>query len=105
MKRKAVGIWGCKDCGKVKAGGAYTMKYVMMSSYSVYIEFSVSLVVMCFLICHFAFPALLVRSLSEAQSGACGSRPKHDYGQFEKEYLDFVVQLRVVNYDVTILPI
>lgn len=28
VKRKAVGIWGCKDCGKVKAGGAYTMKYV-----------------------------------------------------------------------------
>ncbi|XP_076888767.1 large ribosomal subunit protein eL43-like [Bidens hawaiensis] len=23
--RKAVGIWGCKDCGKVKAGGAYTL--------------------------------------------------------------------------------
>ncbi|KAL4278800.1 hypothetical protein GQ457_03G027760 [Hibiscus cannabinus] len=21
VKRKAVGIWGCKDCGKVKAGG------------------------------------------------------------------------------------
>jgi hypothetical protein len=31
VKRKAVGIWGCKDCGKVKAGGAYTMKYVPMS--------------------------------------------------------------------------
>lgn len=29
VKRKAVGIWGCKDCGKVKAGGAYTMKYVL----------------------------------------------------------------------------
>jgi ribosomal protein L37AE/L43A len=40
VKRKAVGIWGCKDCGKVKAGGAYTMKYVMMSGYSVYIESS-----------------------------------------------------------------
>ncbi|KAL3537104.1 hypothetical protein ACH5RR_000470 [Cinchona calisaya] len=25
VKRKAVGIWGCKDCSKVKAGGAYTM--------------------------------------------------------------------------------
>ncbi|KAG2241006.1 hypothetical protein Bca52824_096892 [Brassica carinata] len=22
---KGCGIWGCKDCGKVKAGGAYTM--------------------------------------------------------------------------------
>jgi ribosomal protein L37AE/L43A len=32
VKRKAVGIWGCKDCGKVKAGGAYTMKYVIISS-------------------------------------------------------------------------
>ena len=52
-----------------------------------------------------AFPALLVRSLSGAQSGACGSRPRHEYGQFEKEYLDFVVQPRVVNYDVAILPI
>ena len=52
-----------------------------------------------------AFPALLVRSLSGAQCGACGSRPRHEYGQFEKEYLDFVVQPRVVNYDVAILPI
>ncbi|XP_024366067.1 uncharacterized protein [Physcomitrium patens] len=26
VKRKAVGIWSRKDCGKVKAGGAYTMK-------------------------------------------------------------------------------
>ncbi|KAK6777606.1 hypothetical protein RDI58_024324 [Solanum bulbocastanum] len=25
VKRKAVGIWGRKDCGKVKAGGAYTL--------------------------------------------------------------------------------
>ncbi|PTQ38176.1 hypothetical protein MARPO_0053s0100, partial [Marchantia polymorpha] len=24
-QRKAVGIWNCKDCGKVKAGGAYTL--------------------------------------------------------------------------------
>jgi ribosomal protein L37AE/L43A len=32
VKRKAVGIWGCKDCGKVKAGGAYTMKYVSIAS-------------------------------------------------------------------------
>ncbi|WOH00415.1 hypothetical protein DCAR_0519775 [Daucus carota subsp. sativus] len=26
VKRKAVGIWGCKDCGKFKACGAYTLK-------------------------------------------------------------------------------
>ncbi len=26
MKRQAVGIWGCKACGKVQAGGAYTLK-------------------------------------------------------------------------------
>ncbi|XP_022856287.1 60S ribosomal protein L37a-like [Olea europaea var. sylvestris] len=25
VKRKAVGIWGCKDCGKVKAGGTCTL--------------------------------------------------------------------------------
>ncbi|KAE8038424.1 hypothetical protein FH972_010935 [Carpinus fangiana] len=25
LKRKAVGIWGCKDYGKVKASGAYTL--------------------------------------------------------------------------------
>ncbi|TXG64016.1 hypothetical protein EZV62_011010 [Acer yangbiense] len=25
VKRKAVDIWGCKDCGKVKTGGAYTL--------------------------------------------------------------------------------
>jgi len=29
VKRKAVGIWGYKDCGKVKAGGAYAKKYVL----------------------------------------------------------------------------
>jgi large subunit ribosomal protein L37Ae len=26
VKRKAVGIWGWKDCGEVKAWGAYTLK-------------------------------------------------------------------------------
>jgi len=25
VKRKVVGIWECKDCEKVKVGGAYTM--------------------------------------------------------------------------------
>ncbi|KAK1556351.1 hypothetical protein Q3G72_003438 [Acer saccharum] len=25
VKRKAVDIWGCKDCGKVTTGGAYTL--------------------------------------------------------------------------------
>uniref|UniRef100_A0A7N0VGM8 60S ribosomal protein L37a n=1 Tax=Kalanchoe fedtschenkoi TaxID=63787 RepID=A0A7N0VGM8_KALFE len=25
VKRKVVGIWGCKDCAKVKVGGAYTL--------------------------------------------------------------------------------
>ena len=25
VKRKAVEIWGCKDCGKDKASGAYTL--------------------------------------------------------------------------------
>lgn len=25
VKGNAVGIWGCKDCGRVKAGGAYTL--------------------------------------------------------------------------------
>lgn len=27
MKRHAVGIWKCKACKKVKAGGAYNLKY------------------------------------------------------------------------------
>jgi large subunit ribosomal protein L37Ae len=26
MKRVAVGIWGCKACKKVQAGGAYVLK-------------------------------------------------------------------------------
>ena len=26
MKRQAVGIWKCKACKKVQAGGAYTLK-------------------------------------------------------------------------------
>ncbi|KAK2456331.1 60S ribosomal protein L37a [Trifolium repens] len=30
VKRKAVGIWGCKDCGKVKAWGAYTLKFLLI---------------------------------------------------------------------------
>jgi ribosomal protein L37AE/L43A len=34
VKRKAVGIWGCKDRGKVKADGAYTMKYCLAKLYS-----------------------------------------------------------------------
>jgi large subunit ribosomal protein L37Ae len=25
MKRTAVGVWGCKACGKVTAGGAYVV--------------------------------------------------------------------------------
>ncbi|XP_010272224.1 PREDICTED: putative 60S ribosomal protein L37a-1 [Nelumbo nucifera] len=28
VKRKVVGVWGCKNCGKVKAGGAYTLNSV-----------------------------------------------------------------------------
>lgn len=28
VKRKAVGIWECKSCKKVTAGGAYTVSYV-----------------------------------------------------------------------------
>ncbi|WJX73459.1 hypothetical protein P8452_57236 [Trifolium repens] len=30
VKRKAVGIWGCKDCGKMKAWGAYTLKFLLI---------------------------------------------------------------------------
>ncbi len=28
MKRQAVGIWKCKACHKVQAGGAYVLKCV-----------------------------------------------------------------------------
>ena len=32
MKRQAVGIWKCKACKKVQAGGAYTLKCATFSS-------------------------------------------------------------------------
>nr|GMC56630.1 60S ribosomal protein L37a [Ipomoea batatas] len=31
VKIKVVGIWGCKDCGKVKAGEAYTLNTCIIS--------------------------------------------------------------------------
>ena len=79
MKRKAVGIWGCKDCGKVKAGGAYTMKYVLSSYFDLgigthYWTFFSSCnkpyIVANVIILLFVFAALLVQSLSGAQSVA-----------------------------------
>uniref|UniRef100_N1R5C5 60S ribosomal protein L37a n=1 Tax=Aegilops tauschii TaxID=37682 RepID=N1R5C5_AEGTA len=67
VKRKAVGIWGCKDCGKVKAGGAYTMKYASVPS-SFWMTSSLSYRFM--LISQCVFAALLVQSPSGARSVA-----------------------------------
>ncbi|KAE9596745.1 putative zinc-binding ribosomal protein [Lupinus albus] len=30
-KMEVIWIWGCKDCGRVKAGCAYTLKYAISS--------------------------------------------------------------------------
>jgi hypothetical protein len=69
VKRKAVGIWGCKDCGKVKAGGAYTMKYFLAYSHY-FFRNSPSTVTLGADLVYFLFAALPVQSRSEAQSVA-----------------------------------
>uniref|UniRef100_A0A452ZUY3 60S ribosomal protein L37a n=1 Tax=Aegilops tauschii subsp. strangulata TaxID=200361 RepID=A0A452ZUY3_AEGTS len=68
VKRKAVGIWGCKDCGKVKAGGAYTMKYVLMPvTHCIFPNSSLSCSTICahFVVLHF-------------QHCKCGHCQEHD---------------------------
>jgi hypothetical protein len=67
VKRKAVGIWGCKDCGKVKAGGAYTMKYVSVCKLLLNVLF---IVISFYANLDLLIAALLVPSLSGAQSVA-----------------------------------
>jgi len=48
-----------------------------------------------FLICYLAFSAPFVWSMFEAQSSFVGAEWSFDCGQFKKECLDFVAQLRV----------
>jgi len=67
VKWKAVGIWGCKDWGKVKAGGGAHHEVCPLSEFFRLLKLQYIVVNILIISC---VAALLVQSLSGAQSGA-----------------------------------
>ena len=60
VKRQAVGIWGCKSCKKVVAGGAWTVSTTAAATVRRYVFQVIALRDCLIYLCHFLTPVLFV---------------------------------------------